>query len=202
MTHRSVLLDIAQGMTNRLLRLDSNTLAALQQINGRIIRLCLIRPDIDVCIIPCPEGLELSPYTEGSTDVSLEGNWRSFIGMTRAYVGQEFVSVDMRIHGDVGLAQYFTKCCRQLDIDWEDALSHYIGDYPAHKLGNLQREIEHRWPNHKTKMVSQLRKLFQEELLSGESLGQFAAELTDLDTRVQQVEQRLKRLAEYVKTST
>lgn len=45
----------------------------------------------------------------------------------------------MEINGDVGLAQEFLSILKTLDIDWEELASQWIGDLPAHKLGNLFR---------------------------------------------------------------
>ncbi|OGT84016.1 MAG: hypothetical protein A3G96_03140 [Gammaproteobacteria bacterium RIFCSPLOWO2_12_FULL_52_10] len=45
----------------------------------------------------------------------------------------------MEVSGDVGLAQRFQKIVKDLDLDWEEHLSHWFGDTLAHKLGNAVR---------------------------------------------------------------
>jgi ubiquinone biosynthesis protein UbiJ len=40
----------------------------------------------------------------------------------------------MEIIGDTGLAQRFQQIIRNLEIDWEEHLSHWFGDMTAHKL--------------------------------------------------------------------
>jgi ubiquinone biosynthesis protein UbiJ len=48
---------------------------------------------------------------------------------------QAFIDKKITIEGDVELAQDFQKLIRQIDIDLEELLSHYVGDVAAHQIG-------------------------------------------------------------------
>ena len=45
------------------------------------------------------------------------------------------------IRGNTGLAQHFGAILANMDIDWEEQLSHITGDIPAHFTGQLARSI-------------------------------------------------------------
>ena len=47
---------------------------------------------------------------------------------------------DMEISGDANLAQRFQQILRNMEIDWEEHLSHWVGDTAAHKLGRVFKQ--------------------------------------------------------------
>lgn len=50
------------------------------------------------------------------------------------------ISDDLKIEGDVGLAQKLNSFLIELELDWEELLSKYVGDIIAHQVGVSARQ--------------------------------------------------------------
>jgi len=48
---------------------------------------------------------------------------------------------DVKIEGDVDIAQKFSRLLTEVDIDWEEHLSRLTGDGVAHQLGRFARGL-------------------------------------------------------------
>ncbi len=46
----------------------------------------------------------------------------------------------LQLEGDIHVAQHFSQLVKELDIDWEEHFSQYIGDVTAHKLFSLAKQ--------------------------------------------------------------
>ncbi|MGH8279261.1 MAG: ubiquinone biosynthesis accessory factor UbiJ [Gammaproteobacteria bacterium] len=45
----------------------------------------------------------------------------------------------IELNGDAETAQIFSRLLKRADLDWEELLSHYLGDIPAHEIGKFAR---------------------------------------------------------------
>ena len=77
-------------------------------------------------------------------DITLRGSPLAFVqfGLKQQGVdNQMFVNKQVTIEGDAELAQDFQKLIRELDIDLEELISHYVGDIAAHQIGRGARAL-------------------------------------------------------------
>jgi len=103
----------------------------------------------------------------------------------------------LEIIGDVGLAQQFQSIMKNIDLDWEEYLSHWLGDTMAHKLGNFLRDS--------IKFVSETRKTlaldvseylqYEKEVLPDHSeIVEFSDNVDELRNDIERLKVRIGKL--------
>ena len=126
-----------ETLVNRVLAMDAEGRAALNDLAGRTLAVILddTRYRLSVCITD--GGMELNEGLAPEADVTIKGTPAAFLGFLRGDKAAAAGRID--ISGDVTLAQDFQSILKNLDLDWEDALSGWVGDTLARKAGNLLR---------------------------------------------------------------
>jgi len=136
MTLRDLALESVEQAVNAVIALDPEASRRLAVLHGRVIRIELVGPDIQLNIVPGHDGrVRVLGSVEGEPDCTLAG---SPLDLIRASEGAEgpaqLFAGHVRIEGDTGLAQRFSEALAGLDIDWEEQLSHLTGDIAAHEI--------------------------------------------------------------------
>lgn len=127
---------------NQVLRLDPESLARVQNLQGKVIGIEISGPDIAFYLLPDDRGLNVFSHFEGAVDTVLRG---TPLGMARMGLtkrpGDMLLRDEVQITGNVELGQQLRDILDHLDIDWEEQLSHLTGDIVAHQLGELARGV-------------------------------------------------------------
>ena len=138
----SLLAPIASEIGGRLLQTDPTTLKRLAELEGKVISLDFSGTDIHIFMFPSADGIRLADDWDGEVDVHMTGKPFDLIKMGAS--GKAPVTpgkVNVRIEGDLHVGQQFKKILDDMQIDWEELLSQYIGDIAAHHGSNLIRSI-------------------------------------------------------------
>lgn len=129
-----------EAVLNRGMALDPDTLVALSGLDGKTLSLEFVNTKFTLYIFPDAKGFRLEDYYEGEVDVCIRGTPVNMISyLVSAGGGGEGFTGRMEITGDIGLAQQFQSIMKNIDLDWEEHLSHVLGDTFAHKVGNIFR---------------------------------------------------------------
>lgn len=129
-----------EGLLNRTLALDPDALDGFAEISGKILSLEFINTGLVIYIFPNSDGVRLDDSYHGEVNVSIRGTPVNLFAYLMSTTGNgEGFTGKMEIIGDVGLAQRFQSIMKNVDLDWEEHLSHWLGDTLAHKLGNMFR---------------------------------------------------------------
>lgn len=125
---------------NRTLKLDPETRARLAELSGKVLSLEFINTGLVLYLIPEPECVRVDTGHTGEANVCIRGSPVNLIAylMSSSGKGEGFTG-RLEIIGDVGLAQDFQSIIKQVDLDWEEFLSQWLGDTMAHKMGNMFR---------------------------------------------------------------
>lgn len=127
---------------NELLQSDATAMEKLQQLDGRIMAICIRDTDLIAYAVPHSEGIELLRSYEGDVDVRITGRTADFIAYARASKrGDSIGAGRIEISGDLSTAQCVQSFLSELRIDWEEVLSRYIGDVGAHQTGRFFRAL-------------------------------------------------------------
>jgi ubiquinone biosynthesis protein UbiJ len=190
-----------EGIINRLLRLDPDTLARLGEIEGKVIRLRTAgdRP-IEIFILPDTSGLRLRQQHDREPDVTLTGDIPVILRFAARRVLPDVVAAgEVQISGDIHLGQRFQRLLEQADIDWEEQAARALGDVPAHQLGNALRDLGG-WSRQALHTLQQdLGEYLQEEsrlLPVRPRAGAFRRSVETLERDLESLEQRLASLRE------
>lgn len=134
------LLERFQTIINNTLRLDEHTLGELGELTGKVISVEFINTNLVLYLFPSEQGIEIRTWFDGEINVRIRGTPTALYCIVASGRGNNtVVPGNMEIIGDVGLGQRFQSILMNIDIDWEEELSHWVGDSVAHKIGNLVR---------------------------------------------------------------
>ena len=126
---------------NRYLAEDEQTLVALAKLQDRMISLRLREFDLCLYLRPHSAGIQVLGDSVDEPAVEIES---SIPTLARAMLQpdqhqQLTTSGEIRIDGDVELAQQFFTILREADFDPEEWLSRHIGDVAAYRAGQFLR---------------------------------------------------------------
>lgn len=177
---------------NNYLHLAPESLAQLGRLQGKVIAVELRGTGQTLYLLPDQDGLLIQGHLEGEPDATLSGTPVSFAELSFSRnPNRVLFRGDVEISGDIKLGQDFKRILDELDVDWEEVLSHYTGDVIAHKLGDLLRGI-HQWGKHSLTTLGQN----GAEYLQQESFDlPFKDEVRPFLKEVNQVRDNVERLA-------
>ena len=182
---------------NRYLSLDPETLSRLAGMTGKLIAVELRGVGITLYMAPHSGGIQLLREYDGSADAVISG---TPLALARVGLGEErglLFAGEVEIRGDVTLGQRFESVLRELDIDWEEQLSHLVGDVAAHQVGNLVRDALQWGAKSVDTLGRDLTEYLQEEsrqLPQQDEVNKFLAAVDMLRNDVERLDARVKRL--------
>jgi ubiquinone biosynthesis protein UbiJ len=183
-----------------VLRFDPDTAIKFARMQGKVFKLELQVADRALFLIPAEDGIRVRDEWPGEADVSLRGSPLAFVqyALRQKYTGNRlFVDKKITIEGDAEMAQDFQKLLREMDIDFEELLSHYIGDVAAHQAGRGLRRLRDWAKEAVESMRLDVREYLVEEIrvLAPEwRVAAFIDETDVLRADVERLEQRVERL--------
>ena len=191
---QSPLLDSAEKIVNKVLSLDEETLAALAILAGNVIEIDVLKTELRIFILPSGKGITLETEYEGKADVAIKGTPSALLGMISA---EKIGAGDVEINGNVGLAQKFKSILRNVEIDWEEYLSQFIGDIASHKIGNFLRQVS-RFAKKSGKTIgmdiSEYLRYEKDALPDKSEVDEFNQAIDKLRDDVERLQKRLERL--------
>ena len=198
MTVRDASYQLLETALNQYLSLDPEISRQFASLHGAVIGFDLTGTGVKLFFIPEQNGrLQVLSQIEGTADCLVKGSPVSLLRSSREDNAEQVFSGDIEIQGDSGLAQQFTRILKQVDVDWEEQLSHISGDIFAHQVGNILRKSAS-WlnrVNHSARM--NLQEYLQEEvrLLPGIlELENFYNDVDQLRDGAARLEARISRL--------
>jgi len=137
---QTILVEKITNLINRGLMLDEKNFKSLIKLANKKIAFDFVGLNVKIILLITKEGLVRCKPDDELVDVTIKASVTTFLGIMLSSENSRAASAGaMEISGDVGLAQEFLSILKTLDIDWEELASQWIGDLPAHKLGNLFR---------------------------------------------------------------
>jgi len=130
-----------QAFINNVLQQDEQTFISIRELAGKLIKIEIIGPDVAIFLLFDAQGLIIKAEHDAKPNVTIKARPATFMGLllNRDDKVTTF-SPEMEIIGDAGLAQHFQQIIKNMEIDWEEHLSHWFGDTAAHKLGRIFRQ--------------------------------------------------------------
>ncbi len=119
---------LEQGL-NRLLEMDAETAARLEELAGRVIAVEVTSTPVAFRLVPEAGALRLHADGPREPDVTIRGRPLELLRHMAARGGGH-----IEIAGDVEVAQRLQQILSRLEPDWEEALSQWVGDLAARKV--------------------------------------------------------------------
>ncbi len=134
-----LLFPLFESALNRVLQLDPAAASRLQALNNTSLAIQIkpIEKPIRFIVLEgklCLENADTPPT------VTISGELSSFV---EAHLNKDQVRAGLlQISGDIGAAQRWQLLFSDLQPDWEEKLSEFVGDIAAHQIGNVLRSLQ------------------------------------------------------------
>ncbi|GAB3013703.1 ubiquinone biosynthesis accessory factor UbiJ [Bowmanella dokdonensis] len=168
---------------NKLLHLDPLSGHRLQPLAGKRLR-------IQVRELPWPLTFAFSDQVDLLLDEDTEVDCSMSLSLSTlkdmqdvSQIGQLIQQQRLSLHGDMHTAQSFSNLLKELDIDWEEQLSCYVGDVLAHQTLQFFRSarIDTR------QRLERLRQMLSDGALQEKKLAAHPLALEDFSEQVSQL---------------
>lgn len=126
----AILAGVEQAI-NPVLRLDPEVAGELFKLHGKVIQFRFTDLGFDVFVRIQRDRLALAPIFGGEPDTRLTGSSLTFL---KTYQQGFSVGSDLKIAGELEVAEEFSAQLQRFTIDWEELLSKVMGDIAAHKV--------------------------------------------------------------------
>ncbi len=193
----NLLLEPMQEAIRRALEFDPDTRVRIGALDGRTVEVALTGIEKTVCVAIAGEQVLLSSVPEGDPDLRLEGTPIAFARYVMAPERVEITDSGIKIEGDVGLAQRFVAVLREIDIDWEEWVSRYVGDVLAYRAGRFAESFRG-WVRDSGRQVQKdVTEYLQEEaglLARREQVEHLMNDIDEVRSDVERLAQRIRRL--------
>jgi ubiquinone biosynthesis protein UbiJ len=132
------------NIVNRYLALDPESWNRLHALQNKVVTIELLTPPSknEFQLTFTTSGIALKTSDFSKPDTVIKGTPLSLFYMALSRENRKkFFEKDISIEGDLELGQKVIDLFDRLEIDWEEHVSHYLGDVPAHQLGRFTRKL-------------------------------------------------------------
>lgn len=191
----AMMINKAEKLFNHYLNRDSEKAQLLYQKSGKVLRV-EISSIASVTMKICADHVELTTSNLVDADVTVSGNPLALMQML--FSDSVTLPKNVTIAGDVALAQEIKSALKEIDVDWEEYVSQFLGDPLAHFLGNRFRGVKKWQKKAKQSMKRSLHDYIHEEtrcVVGKEEVDPFLQEVDELKHSVERLQARIERLA-------
>ncbi len=196
-TAKTALLLALEQMINRALVYDPGTRAGLTRLSGQSLLINLKQPDWQVAVTVADDKIGLQGHCEQPT-TEITGSADALLAWVVS--GEtSLADFDIEVRGSTHLLIEWQALARDLDIDWQDALSRLTGDLAGHTIAETLRQVSG-WANlRRQNMGDQLAEFVIEEgqVVPNRALfDDFRQHNQDLRLTVDRLQARLNQVRE------
>ncbi len=191
-------LGILEAIVNRYLGLDPEALGALSAFADRTVVVELVGLERTVLVHITGQGVHLTLSQDQNSDARVRATPGALLrALAMQQPGESAFDPDLVIEGDTALVHGVKAVLDRIEIDWEELLSHYLGDVISHQLGNVSRGVT-RWGRQAGDTLTQdlAEYLTEEGRLTPrrDELDAFVTAVDGLREDADRLEQRVRRL--------
>jgi ubiquinone biosynthesis protein UbiJ len=183
---------------NRYLALDPETISRVAELSDKVVAINIRDWRLNFIILSGEKGFIFSDDHTLLPDVTLRGDLLDLIKVGVAQgSNQSLFSNNIEMLGDTETGEKVREILRNIDIDWEEHVSHTVGDSAAHQLFRGLHKIKSIGKNLITNICENLTEYLQIEsslLPSEQQVEKFFHELGVLRNDVERLEARIHRL--------
>ncbi len=191
-------LRLIEQVFNKYLALDSEMSNQLAELDGKCLCFDISQPKLKLYCLPRKAAVTLRRDFELEADCTIKGSAIALYEMMRREdTAQSLSSGDVEISGDSRVAQRFSDILQSVEIDWEELSSKLVGDFTAHKVGNVVRGFRHWFNETLTALQMDTSEYLREEsgvLPTRVEIETFMEDIDRFRSDVDRLEARIRRL--------
>jgi ubiquinone biosynthesis protein UbiJ len=129
---------------NRYLALDPESKRRIACLNNKKVTIELLHTPLIVQLNFVNETIHVNWQATCNADIIIKGTPLNLLqlSVTPSAKRQRFFAEDVSVEGNMELAQSVLAIFDELEIDWEEFISEWLGDVSAHQLGRFARGIK------------------------------------------------------------
>ncbi len=194
-------LNLVEQAFNKYLALDPEMSGQFAELEGKCLCFDISQPSLKLYCLPRNRAITLQRDFELEPDCTIKGSAMALYEMIRREdTAQSLSSGDVEILGDSRVAQRFSDILKSVEIDWEELTSKVVGDFAAHKVGNVARGFKGWFDEALSALQMDTSEYLREE--SGvlptrveidafmEEIDQFRSDVDRLEARIQRTERK------------
>jgi ubiquinone biosynthesis protein UbiJ len=136
-----MLLSLGQRMLNEQIRARTAARERLRELDGKRFAVSIRGSDFRVIAEAAGEELRLSRSADEACDVELCGGALDLLRLARSANLSELKDAGATLNGDIHVAESFAELFRLAMPEPEGLLADWIGDMPAHAVGETARAV-------------------------------------------------------------
>lgn len=195
---------------NRYLDLDPESRARLDALQNKIVTIELLVNETPLYkesmhqfqIEFTADGIKLKTEEFSTPDTLIKGTPLSLLRMTFTKEDRKkFFSDDVSIEGNIELGQQVIALFDELEIDWEEYLSRWLGDVSAHELTRFSKKIKTISKRFRSTLLQNINEYTHEEINlfpSLEALQDFYDDVDTLRMDTDRLETKIQKLTEKI----
>lgn len=201
---KTLALPALEKIINACLSSDEEALKKLSSLSHKVIAIKITDWNLQVYIKPTSHGVELlaDPQTP---DCIVSGNLFSLFKVSQAKGNSiAIIKNAIDISGDNQVGEALQNILSELDIDWEELLSKYVGDVFAHKISLHLHNSKNFTKNTLLNLGNQFKNYMQSEsrnLPTSEEVERFIQDVITLQYDVDHIERLLQEYIQIKETS-
>lgn len=136
------LLGTLEKAINYYLHLDEEIASLLFPLQQKVLVIEIQGVGFQIQVKGHEDKLEFLETEDGIADCYMSGTPIALFLLSKSDNPAQFLaSNDIEIRGNLEVAQHFANLFKQIDIDWEEYLSRWVGDSIAHTAGSFMNNI-------------------------------------------------------------
>ena len=135
---------LIESAINRYLALDPESKNRISALQGKIAAIELKGIALTFQLVFNAGSIQMEWDQFSIPDITIKGTPLNFLHMSIAknQRARFFAEEDIIVEGNMELAQHVLAVFDELEIDWEEFFSRYIGDVPSHQAGRFLRHMK------------------------------------------------------------
>lgn len=188
---------------NTLQKWDQQGASRRQRLAGKVFSIELKELAQPFFFVVSTQQVDVLGRYEGQPDVAVKLSMSALDDLKDSAKTTQLIKQDkLEVEGDIQLLQQFAELLTEMDIDWEEELSRYLGDVLAHKLCYGAKQLKQGAQKQACRLQHNVAEIITEEyrLVPGPlEVAHFCDEVSLLSEQLQAVEARLAKLEQQCK---
>ncbi len=194
----STALNLVASALNNYLALDPEAPEKLTAFDGKVICIDIKGPNRTIYLLINGNRISVVKTFDAEPDATIIGSPAALfrLGVHRDSAPLFFAG-EVEIRGDTRLGRQFKSLLAEMEIDWEEHLSRFVGDIAAHRIAGLFNGLR-KWSNTAAdNFADDVGEYLQEEsrdVVSGAEMGIFYQQVDKLRDDTERLKARIDRL--------
>tara|TARA_R110001583_G_scaffold9945_5_gene46341 strand:+ start:19849 stop:20445 length:597 start_codon:yes stop_codon:yes gene_type:complete len=180
---------------NKLHQLDSSAKQKRKILDGTIITVVFKEIKTPFYFVISHQQVDILSHFEGQADCAIRLSLITLLELQDSHQLTGLIkSGQLEVDGDIKIVQKFALLLTEMDIDWEEHLSHKVGDLLAHKLVYHAKQCKKQLCKQSVIATRQIAEIITEELKLAPGpleVAYFCDQVNDIEEQAVALEKRL-----------